>query len=341
MTQAPPPIFTEHNAIIAGSCLVGSLLMSEVVAAVAREVPLFELYSLYGLDKYRITWLQQMFGLPLLAWSLVEGKEVLFPPQPEKPPLPPKPRLTANVIPNRVAQLPKELDYRDGYDRPIKGVGRLTESSATGCKVLLGSTTLELQVGDIGGVTTEAVVNAANNGLSLDAWVAGVAKAFRLKDQAQKGSEQSDGPMAQECKEILKGIGKSSLQAGEAALTCGWKGGPKWAIHAVGPTCGHTDKGAHKKDPKCPTLLRQAYWNSLELAEKEKVKSITFPFLSGAIYGYHPEKGGCDVALRTMQEYFRMHPNSSIKRVVFINDQANSSAVSLFLKAVATHCTEG
>ena len=113
---------------------------------------------------------------------------------------------------------------------------------------------------------TDAIVNAANDGL----WV-------------------GDGV----CGAIFKAAGHDKLQAacnkighcntGSAVITPGFDLKAKYIIHAVGPRW--TD-GKHDE----PQLLYSAYWSSLELAVKNGCRSIGFPLISSGIFGYPVEQ---------------------------------------------------
>ena len=111
-------------------------------------------------------------------------------------------------------------------------------------------------------LATDAIVNAANDGL----WAGGGV-----------------------CGAIFKAAGHDKLQAacnkighcdtGSAVITPGFNLKAKYIIHAVGPRW--TD-GKHGE----PKLLYSAYQSSLELAVKNGCKSIGFPLISSGIFGY-------------------------------------------------------
>ena len=114
----------------------------------------------------------------------------------------------------------------------------------------------------IADLATDAIVNAANDGL----WAGGGV-----------------------CGAIFKAAGHDKLQAacnkighcntGSAVITPGFNLKAKYIIHAVGPRW--TD-GKHNE----PKLLYSAYRSSLELAVKNGCKSIGFPLISSGIFGY-------------------------------------------------------
>lgn len=82
---------------------------------------------------------------------------------------------------------------------------------------------------------------------------------------------------------------------GEAKITPGFRLLAKHVIHTVGPVY----YGGKSNDA---TLLANCYRNSLELALKNKVKTIAFPSISTGAYGY-PKKEAARIAISIMCEY--------------------------------------
>lgn len=118
---------------------------------------------------------------------------------------------------------------------------------------------IELALGDITEMETDAIVNAANAQLILGGGVAGAIR--------RKG-----GPAIQEeCDKI------GGTYVGGAVITTGGNLKAKYVIHAVGPMMGEGDED-HK--------LKNATINSLKVADKNKLKSIAFPAISTGIFGY-------------------------------------------------------
>ena len=127
-------------------------------------------------------------------------------------------------------------------------------------------------------VSTDAVVNAANEGL----WAGGGV-----------------------CGAIFKAAGHEQLQAacdkighcdtGSAVITPGFNLKSRYIIHAVGP---RWMDGKHGE----PDLLYGAYFRSLELAVENGCASIAFPLISAGIFGY-PTEGAWDVALKACRDF--------------------------------------
>ena len=109
---------------------------------------------------------------------------------------------------------------------------------------------------------TDAVVNAANEGLAMGGGVCGAI----FKDA---GTD----PLQDACRRI------GHCDTGSAVLTPGFNLRAKYIIHAVGPIWSD---GKHDESKK----LYRAYRRSLELAVETGCKSIAFPLLSAGASGY-------------------------------------------------------
>ncbi|MHC4783602.1 MAG: macro domain-containing protein [Planctomycetota bacterium] len=124
-------------------------------------------------------------------------------------------------------------------------------------QVKINHTVLELVEGDITETDTEAIVNAANAALVLGGGVAG---AIRTKG----------GPTIQaECNKI------SPTCVGAAVKTTAGNLKAKYVIHAVGPCMGEGDEDAK---------LENATLNSLILADRDGIKTLTFPLQTTTDY---------------------------------------------------------
>lgn len=125
------------------------------------------------------------------------------------------------------------------------------------------NTTVVLKRGDITEEETDAIVNAANSHLAHGGGVAGAI--------VRKG-----GDIIQ--RESFK---VAPVPVGGAAITGAGKLKTKRVIHAVGPRMGEGNE-----DEK----LRNATLNSLRLADKHQIASISFPAISTGIFGYPIER---------------------------------------------------
>lgn len=144
-------------------------------------------------------------------------------------------------------------------------------------EVKISHTTLQVLEADLTEMAVDAIVNAANSALQLGGGVAGAIR--------RKG-----GPAIQaECDKI------GGTPVGTAVITTGGNLKAQHVIHAVGPMMGEGDED-HK--------LRNATFNSLQLADQHQLKSIAFPAISTGIFGY-PIERCANLMLMTTVEYLR------------------------------------
>jgi len=146
---------------------------------------------------------------------------------------------------------------------------------------------IELCQGDIIEMETQAIVNAANAGLILGGGVAGAIR--------RKGGLSIQG----ECNKI------GGTFVGGAVITGGGNLKAKYVIHAVGPRMGEGNE-----DEK----LRNATLNSLKLADKKKIKSISFPAISTGIFGF-PIDRCSKIMIQTAIEYLK--GQTQIEKIIF------------------------
>ena len=160
----------------------------------------------------------------------------------------------------------------------------------------VGSAVLELVEGDITQQDTDAIVNAANQSLSGGGGVDGAI-------------HRAAGPqLLEEC----RGLG--GCPTGEARLTRGYNLKARYVIHTVGPI--YRD-GLHRE----PELLASCYRESLKLAAEKGLKSVAFPSISTGAYGY-PIRDAAKVALETVMEFLRGHPEIKLVRFVLFGRPA-------------------
>ena len=88
-------------------------------------------------------------------------------------------------------------------------------------------------------------------------------------------------------------------------------------IHTVGPIWSGGNKGE-------PELLARAYRNSLELALKLGIKTISFPSISTGAYGY-PVENASRIALRAVVDF--LGENAGIVEVRFVLHSRNDLRV--------------
>jgi len=163
-------------------------------------------------------------------------------------------------------------------------------------EVTINKTNLSLVRGDITRQDTDAIVNAANASLMGGGGVDGAI-------------HRAGGPaILDQCKQIVSRQGP--LPAGQAVITIGGHLKAKYVIHTVGPIW----RGGNQSEPE---TLVSAYQESLKLAVKHGLRSISFPSISTGAYGF-PIKQAANAALGTIIEFLR-HDDSldSVAVVLF------------------------
>lgn len=157
---------------------------------------------------------------------------------------------------------------------------------------------------DITRQNTDAIVNAANSSLMGGGGVDGAI-------------HRAGGPsILAECKEIVARQGR--LPTGKAVITGGGNLPARYVIHTVGPIWYGGSKGE-------PELLASAYRESLQLAAKNNITSISFPSISTGVYGYPVEKAA-KVAVAAIILFLKQKA-TSIRKIVLVSFDANTFAV--------------
>lgn len=136
-------------------------------------------------------------------------------------------------------------------------------------------------------LNTDALVNAANEGL----WEGGGVCGIIFKAAGSK-----------ELTAACNAIG--GCKTGSAVITPGFKLKSKFIIHAVGP---QWIDGKHKE----PQLLYSAYKQSLILAKEHGCKSIGFPLISAGIFGYPVDKAWRK-ALQACLDFLKDNPDTDL-----------------------------
>ena len=148
---------------------------------------------------------------------------------------------------------------------------------------------IEIVRGDITQLSTDAIVNAANNSLLGGGGVDGA-----IHKAAGSGLLRS-------C-EMLNGC-----KTGEAKITPGYNLPAKFVIHTAGPVW--KDGCHHERE-----LLASCYLQSLRLAVQNNLSSIAFPNISTGIYGF-PKEAAAITAVETVGDFLLRHPE--IGQVIF------------------------
>lgn len=149
--------------------------------------------------------------------------------------------------------------------------------------------TLEVIVADITTLDVDAIVNAANRGLSGGGGVDGAIHRAAGPDLAP--AARAAGP----------------CPTGHAVMTPGFRLPARHVIHAVGPVWDGGDRGEDE-------ALASCYAMSLALAGGAGLASIAFPAISTGIYGF-PKDLAARIAHATVRREVPSHP--SLERVIF------------------------
>ncbi len=154
--------------------------------------------------------------------------------------------------------------------------------------------TLIIKQGDITEEKTDAIVNPANSHLKLGGGVAGAI--------LKKGGFE----IQKECDKI------GFCPLGEAVITTGGNLPAKYVIHTVGPRYGI--------DPNPAESLYNAVFNSLKIADINKLKSISLPAISTGIFGY-PLNEAADIILKAINDFVEANPENikEIHLILFSN----------------------
>lgn len=164
---------------------------------------------------------------------------------------------------------------------------------------------------DIIQANTSCIVNAANNSL-----LGG--------DGVDGAIHRAAGPkLLEECRTL------NGCKTGEAKITKGYYLNAAYVIHTVGPIYSNSKNDA--------TLLRNCYWNSLELARMHDLHSIAFPAISTGAYGY-PLKDATEIALQTVSDWLMINPNYGMT-IIFacFNENTTSLYQSIWEKTPQTY----
>lgn len=162
-------------------------------------------------------------------------------------------------------------------------------------EVKVNKARLVLVKGDITEEETDAIVNAANSRLAGGGGVDGAI-------------HRAGGPsIMEECRKI------GGCPTGQAVITTAGNLKARYVIHAVGPIYQGGTKGEEK-------LLRGAYEESLKIASKKGLKSISFPAISAGAYGY-PLEEAAKVALKAVIDYLKSTEGIELVRFVLFDDR--------------------
>ncbi|MCL2001321.1 MAG: macro domain-containing protein [Planctomycetes bacterium] len=175
-----------------------------------------------------------------------------------------------------------------------------------------GAAALELAMCDITRETTDAIVNAANEGLAGGGGVDGAI-------------HRAGGPeIMAECRRI------GGCQTGKVVATTAGQMAAKRVLHAVGPIWRG---GGHGE----PELLASCYREALALAEREGLASVSFPSISTGAYAY-PVEAAARVAIKTVAEHLQTSTAIKLVRFVLLGRSFGVYSAALTELAADTGC---
>ncbi len=164
---------------------------------------------------------------------------------------------------------------------------------------------IELLKGDITTLQVDAIVNAANSSLLGGGGVDGAI-------HRAAGRE-----LLEECRLLM------GCNTGDAKITKGYKLPAKFVIHTVGPVW----KGGGGDEDK---YLASCYQKSLDIANKNNLKSIAFPNISTGVYDF-PKNRAAIIAVHQVKTFLSSKTN--IEKVIFVTfDDENYSLYQKLLK---------
>lgn len=149
---------------------------------------------------------------------------------------------------------------------------------------------IDIVRGDITRLDVDAIVNAANTTLLGGGGVDGAI-------HRAAGSE-----LVEECRRL------GGCRPGEAKITRGYNLPAGFVIHTVGPVWSGGKRGE-------PEILANCYRNSLQLAVKNKIKTIAFPAISCGAYRY-PIQEAAGIAVTVTRNF--LEETHSVDKVIFV-----------------------
>lgn len=166
-------------------------------------------------------------------------------------------------------------------------------------EIHINGTTVKLIRGNITEQDTDAIVNAANSSLMGGGGVDGAIH--------RAGGQE----IREDCIKIRKDKWPEGLPPGESVITRGGKLRAKFVIHTVGPVW----RGGNSNESE---TLRSCYVKSLNLADRHRIKSVSFPSISTGAYGY-PVELAAEVALQAIKDYILLKSGNvtEIRLVLF------------------------
>lgn len=161
--------------------------------------------------------------------------------------------------------------------------------------------------GDITRLEADAIVNAANSGMT---------GCYQPNHNCIDNCIHTFAgiQLRMECAKIMEKQGFPE-PTGQAKITSGYNLPCKYVLHTVGPIIHQTVFGWEKLTSKHCKQLASCYQSCMELAEKNDCSSIAFCCISTGIFHF-PNKKAAEIAVETVREYRK---RTKSKMVVIYN----------------------
>lgn len=166
-----------------------------------------------------------------------------------------------------------------------KGITNITDLTPIEDKIYLWK-------GDITTLKCGAIVNAANSGMT-GCWV----PCHNCIDNCIHTF--AGVRLRYECNEIMQAQGHEE-PTGTAKITPAYNLPCEYVIHTVGPIVQGKLTAEHCK------LLENCYNSCLEIAVKNKIKSIAFCCISTGVFGF-PQEKAAEIAVKTVRGFLKNH----------------------------------
>lgn len=150
-------------------------------------------------------------------------------------------------------------------------------------------------------MNVDAVVNAANAKL-------------RPGDGVCGDIEKAGGPsIFEECSQYLRDRRQAQLEDGEVIITKAGNLPANYVIHAVGPDLRGSG-GVRAPTDIDRQLLYTAYYYSLLIAHRNKLKSIALPALSIGIFKF-PIHEATAITAQAVKDFVMLYPETTVKNI--------------------------
>lgn len=205
------------------------------------------------------------------------------------------------------APVTKEFSEIEGeYLRTVTEEKGITD--VNDLKPCLTDNRLFLWQGDITTLKCDAIVNAANSGMT---------GCYQPNHNCIDNAEQTfaGAEMRYECYQYMEKQasihgGSYEEPTGHAMITKGYNLPAEYVIHTVGPI---VQGWLTKKDQD---LLASCYRSCLEKADGCHMESIAFCCISTGVFMF-PQDKAAEIAVKTVKEYLDERQDTSVKKVIF------------------------